>query len=285
MNTNQLQIAYQDDDLIAFSKPDGMVTNDAASVSGVTLQTYFREQFLEKGDLQSQIADEKWWQELVPADFDDQYGTPREIFEQRQGMVHRLDKDTSGIVLFAKNPGSLVALLAQFRDRTVAKTYTCLVHGTFGLQRDVINAPIGRSRRDRKKFAVASSGRPAVTEYEVKEQFSDFTEEAQASLVEDDSDWLRQAARSYQGFSLVQCFPKTGRTHQIRVHLAHIQHPLVGDHIYSGRKRARLDLAWCQRHFLHASQLRFTHPRTGEILEIEDQLPADLQHVLAKLAK
>jgi 23S rRNA pseudouridine1911/1915/1917 synthase len=195
-------------------------------------------------------------------------------------MVHRLDKNTSGALVLAKHPGSLVNLLAQFRNRTVKKEYLCLTHGHFSVADGVVNAPIGRSNRDRKKFSVTPGGRQAITKYKIEQVFKNFSEQAEKQF---NQSFLDRAKHLYQGFTLVRCFPKTGRTHQIRVHMAHIKHPLVGDATYVGKKRAKLDPTWCKRHFLHAASLEFQHPLTGEKVRFESALDDDLAIVLGLL--
>jgi len=265
-------ILYEDQDLLVISKPAGVVTNDAASVTGLTVQSWIEEYLL---DLPA--VDEKEWQQMIAPDFDEQFGSPIDIFLQRKGMVHRLDKNTSGALILAKHPGSLVNLLAQFRTRTVQKEYLCLTHGHFSSLEGEVNAAIGRSSRDRKKFAVVADGRPAVTRYTVEQTFSAFSDTAKQHL---DRSFLSRVEKLYQGFSLVRCFPKTGRTHQIRVHMAHLNHPLVGDVTYVGKKRAKLDPVWCKRHFLHAASIELKHPRTGVKLRVEAPLDDDLKQVL-----
>jgi 23S rRNA pseudouridine1911/1915/1917 synthase len=277
------EILFQDQDLLVINKPAGVVVNDAQSVVGERVQSWMRARLEQSaGDI---AEDKSSWADLVPADFDDSYGTPELTFSQRAGMVHRLDKNTSGILVLAKNPGSLVNLLAQFRLRQVQKKYTCLVHGKVDPEEGVLDFPIGRARKDRKKFAVVIGGRPAQTSYQLEEYFEKLDRnkliEANPAVATDPNEFFRQASRIYQGFSLVTCAPHTGRTHQIRVHLAHIQHPLVGDVNYVGKKRAKLDPVWCPRHFLHASQIELTHPRSGEPLQIKAELAEDLQAVLA----
>lgn len=265
-----IPIIFQDQDIVVISKPAGVVVNRATSVRGETLQDWFEEHIL-----QQQVGGEKVfptaesWQELVPADFDATYGTPEEIFKERSGMVHRLDKDTSGIIVFAKNPGALVHLLAQFRKREVSKKYVCLVHGKVQPERDVVRAPLGRAQgKNRKKFQVRPDGRPAETEYQVLNYWPTFSEKAQQTLPKN----VTTHPTYQQGFTLVQATPHTGRTHQIRVHFAHLGHPLVGDATYTGKKRAGVDSLWCPRHFLHASELRITHPRT----ELKETFQSDL---------
>lgn len=249
--------------------------NRASSVRGETLQDWFEEEILSKQDKAGS------WQELVPADFDNAYGTPEEIFEERRGMVHRLDKDTSGIMVFAKNPGSLVNLLAQFRNREVAKKYVCLVHGKVQPERDVVRAPLGRAQgKDRKKFQIRPDGRPAETEYQVLNYWAGFSKTAQPTLPKN----VAKHPTYQQGFTLIEAWPHTGRTHQIRVHFAHIGHPLVGDATYTGKRRAKADQIWCKRHFLHAAELSITHPRTQNKATFESSLDQDLATALALLA-
>lgn len=282
------QILYQDQDLVVINKPAGVIVNQADTFSGETVQSWFR------AYLESQPAMPKeQWQALVPADFDPQFGSPEEIFVQRAGLVHRLDKETSGVLVLATNPGSLVNLLAQFKHRQTQKTYLCLVHGKLNPKEGMIDAPLARSSKDRKKFAVVATGRSAITSYQVKQEFG------AKKLIETLIDWRinhqnlmpvdRKALnnknlRMYEaGFSLVSCQPKTGRTHQIRVHLKHLGNSLVGDMAYTGKKRAKVDRLWCPRQFLHAAKLELIHPRTGQVLMVEADLTPDLQEVIKLL--
>lgn len=277
-------ILFEDQDILVLNKPAGVVVNEAVSAQAETVQAWVQ-RYLSQEKEQGQDS----WENLIPMDFDDTYGSPEEIFQQRTGMVHRLDKDTSGVMIFAKNPGSLVHLLAQFRLRKVQKKYLCLVHGKPRLTESVVSAPLGRAQTDRKKFAVTISGRPATTQYQVLESFKSVFDKSNQFLFDEylaDSDvetkkLLRKNLNLYQaGFSFIACWPKTGRTHQIRVHMAHIHCPLVGDTTYVGRKRAKIDPLWCPRQFLHASFLELTHPRTHERISFEAPLSDDLQRVL-----
>jgi 23S rRNA pseudouridine1911/1915/1917 synthase len=277
MNKN-ITVIFEDKDIVVLSKPAGMVTNSAATVKEESLQSWFAKNY-------PQDFPEDW-EEMIPSDFSDEYGTPEEIYEQRHGMVHRLDKNTSGVMIFARHPGSLVNLLSQFRLRKTQKEYLALVHGRFGVPEGNILAPLARARVDRKKFAVDINGRQAETKYEVADVFSGFIDDSFSSFSEDNKKLMKQAQRFYnQGFSLVRCWPKTGRTHQIRVHMAHENHPLVGDVIYLGKKRSKVDPLWCERHFLHAESLEFDHPRTGERTKFSAELPADLKKVVSLLEK
>lgn len=296
MNLKEIDIIFENQDLAVINKPPFLVVNNATSVQTETVQNWFINrypQLFEKEYLQKTKAD---WELLIPADFNESYGSAWDIFEERKGMVHRLDKDTSGVLILAKNPGSLVNLLAQFRNRLVHKTYRCLIHGQLRIKQGKIIAPIKRASRDRKKFAVAIDGREAVTAYqEIEhfpfEKFKNFLEKLKTSMElrtafgisELDLKYLRKNLKTYeQGFSLVEVKPETGRTHQIRVHLAHLQHPIVGDQVYVGKKRGSLDKLWCPRQFLHAANLKLTDPRTQKILNLQVPLFQDLIIILDK---
>ncbi|MGQ9631063.1 MAG: RluA family pseudouridine synthase [bacterium] len=173
----------------------------------------------------------------------------------RPGIVHRLDKDTSGVMVVAKNDGTHMALSKQIKDRSVEKRYIAVVCGNLKEDRGTIDAPIGRHPKDRKRMAVVGSGgRPARTEFEVKERFS--------------------------GYTLLDLKPHTGRTHQIRVHLKHIGHPVVGDTAYGFRKREKLPIG---RQALHAYLLGFIHPSTGKYVEFRADPPPDIAELIKHL--
>jgi 23S rRNA pseudouridine1911/1915/1917 synthase len=172
---------------------------------------------------------------------------------QRPGIVHRLDKDTSGLIVAAKTDRGRTSLVSQWEDRAVEKTYLALVSGSTEDEEAIIDAPIGRDPKNRQRMAVVRSGRPAVTRFHVVERFPDTT--------------------------LLEVSIETGRTHQIRVHLAFIGHPIVGDHVYG---RTRLTEPQLDRQFLHASALAFQLP-DGAALRLEAPLPGDLQEVLEEL--
>lgn len=270
----QVPILYQDEDIAVVNKPPGLVVNNSATITEPTLQDWWQEH----------LQPAKNWQSLVPADFQTEYGSPEEIFRERGGIVHRLDKETSGVMILAKNPGSLVNLLQQFRLRQTQKMYTCLTHGKFQILNDTIQLPLGRSAFNRTKFSVDTEGRLAETKYEVKQFFPNVdVERIRAATQSPLKNLGKKLQRAYQGFSLVQCWPKTGRTHQIRVHMAHLKHPIVADQTYLGKKRAVLDEAWCSRLFLHATELEFAHPRSGEVVKFGAKLWPDLQSALSFL--
>ncbi len=170
----------------------------------------------------------------------------------RPGLVHRLDMDTSGLIAIAKTDRAHSSLTGQLRDRTVNKGYLALVVGMLNPPEAIIDAPIGRDPHDRKKMAIVEDGRPASTRY--------------------------GTIANYRGCSYANVRPKTGRTHQIRVHFASIGHPVVGDALY-GREDPRIG-----RHFLHAAYLEFDHPASGERVHFHSSLPQDLQSLLDSLA-
>lgn len=227
-----LTLVYEDDDLAVIDKPAGMVVHPGAGNLTGTLVNALLAQFPEM----SQMDD----------DSDE---------EGRAGIVHRLDKDTSGLIVVAKHTDALTALMEQFRERTVEKTYLALTERTPKTSYGTIDAPIGRDPRQRQRMNVMPNGRDAVTEFQVID--TNFRE----------------------GRALVRCHPRTGRTHQIRVHLAFIGCPVVGDTIY-GSKRKYPDFS---RHFLHAAALAFDQPTTGKRLSFASPLPEELKTLMAWL--
>jgi 23S rRNA pseudouridine1911/1915/1917 synthase len=277
-----IEIIYEDNNIMVINKPPGVVVNEAKTVHEKTIQKWFWEKH--EGFKGIRKAS---YQKLIPSDFEDSFGTPEEIFQTRQGIVHRLDKETSGVLLLAKNPGALVNLLSQFKKRTTKKKYLCLAHARFGVPADTISYPIARSTQNRMKFRVDIDGREATTSYNAIDFYDklDLAQVKKMNLTDKERLLMKKGKNSYQGFSLVECWPKTGRTHQIRVHMAHIKHPLVGDKVYLGKKRVKLDPIWCNRHFLHASKIEITHPKSEKIVEFEAELPTDLKKVLTLLIK
>lgn len=294
---DKIKIAFEDQNLIVINKPAGVVVNKALTHHNDTVQDWLVNYLGEVAFTQESVQKNRsHWTNLVPYNFQEDFGSPEEIWLERQGLVHRLDKDTSGALLLAKNPGALVNLLAQFKQKQVKKEYLALCHGRFELDQGKISVPLARARRDRLRFAVSATGKIAETHYQVINRYWDFAwETLKQQIVQEDSftidrkinKLLNRGPQLYQaGFSLVKAQPKTGRTHQIRVHFASLHHPLLGDKIYSGRKRQALDQLWCQRHFLHAASLVFFLP-TGPVWEkrqsVEVPLTADLQKALSLL--
>ena len=172
--------------------------------------------------------------------------------ELRPGIVHRIDRDTSGLIIAAKNDFAHVRLAAQLQDHTLARTYRCIVMGNLREDAGTVNAPIGRCPADRKKMAVVAGGRNAVTHWTVLER--------------------------YPGAAYVECRLETGRTHQIRVHMAYLGHPILGDTVYGNRK----PVPGLQGQCLHAVGLKFIHPRTGEPVQLTCPLPEEFERQLEK---
>ena len=173
---------------------------------------------------------------------------------ERPGIVHRLDKDTSGLLLVARTPEAYRSLTRQLKARTITRRYLALVWGHLDAPRGVIDAPVGRSARTPTRMTVSTRGRDARTSYEVMEEFA-----------------------TPAPASLLGCVLDSGRTHQIRVHLAAIGHPVIGDDRYGGRRQSPANT---RRFFLHAGHLAFEHPATGQRVELDSPLPPDLQSVL-----
>ena len=232
-----LTVIHEDTDVVVIDKPAGLVVHPAA---GHADQTLVNALLFHVKDLS---------------------GVGGEI---RPGIVHRLDKDTSGVMVIAKHDDAHRKLTANWNSERVRKEYIALVYGTPDSERGTIEAPIGRDPRDRKKMAAVADGRRAVTDYEVGER-------------------LRYA-------SLVRCRLRTGRTHQIRVHMKHLGHPIVGDPLYSGPqwrgipdKRIQKVLSSLERQMLHAAKITFDHPATGMPVSFEAPLPPDFRAVLEVL--
>ena len=238
-------ILFEDNYLVVIEKGAGMVVNRAGTVAKETLQD--------------------WVESNIKFDSRDSPRHEESDFVKRSGIVHRIDKDTSGIVLCAKREDAFLALQNQFKERSVAKEYTLLVHGHLSPDRGEINAPIARLPWNRMRFGVVPQGRDAVTEYEVVENKK-----------------VKVGEKEEKG-SLVKAFPATGRTHQLRVHFKHINHPIFGDRLYAGRKQGRRDAELLDRQFLHASKISFTHPGSGESLTFDSPLPPDLVAIPLKL--
>ena len=223
-----LDVVYEDEDVIVVNKPVGLVVHPAPGHPDGTLVNAL---LWHCGDSLSGINGEK-----------------------RPGIVHRIDRDTSGLIIAAKNDAAHLALASQLEDHSLARVYECIVQGKLREDEGTIDAPIARHPVDRKKMAVVQSGKRAVTHYSV-------------------------LAR-YDRYTYTQCRLETGRTHQIRVHMSHIGHPLLGDAVYGGRAVKSL-AGQC----LHARQLTFIHPRTGEAMTVECPLPDWFTAVLNKLER
>ena len=222
-----LDVVFEDGDVIVVNKPKGLVVHPAPGHPDGTLVNALLHYC---GDSLSGIGG-----------------------ELRPGIVHRIDRDTSGLIIAAKNDFAHQRLAAQLQDHTLARIYQCIVIGNLREDSGTVDAPIGRHPVDRKKMAVVANGRNAVTHWTV-------------------------LAR-YPGFTHVECRLETGRTHQIRVHMAHIGHPILGDTVYGSKK----PVPGLQGQCLHAVGLRFLHPRTEELVELHCGLPEEFQAQLQKL--
>ena len=223
-----LDIIYEDEDVIVINKPVGMVVHPAPGHPDSTLVNAL---LYHCGEHLSHING-----------------------EFRPGIVHRIDRDTSGLLVAAKNDKAHIALAAQLEDHSLSRIYECVTMGSLREDEGTIDAPMGRHPVDRKRMAVIPHGKRAVTHYTVLNRYS--------------------------GFTHAQCRLETGRTHQIRVHMAYIGHPLLGDGVYGGREIKSL-AGQC----LHARQLTFVHPRTGERMTVEAPLPDWFTAILNKLER
>lgn len=221
-----LDVVYEDEDVIVLNKPKGLVVHPAPGHPDGTLVNAL---LYHCGSSLSGING-----------------------ELRPGIVHRIDRDTSGLIIAAKNDFAHVRLAAQLQDHTLARTYRCIVMGNLREDAGTVNAPIGRCPADRKKMAVVAGGRNAVTHWMVLER--------------------------YPGAAYVECRLETGRTHQIRVHMAYLGHPILGDTVYGNRK----SVPGLQGQCLHAVGLKFIHPRTGEPVQLTCPLPEEFEKQLEK---
>ena len=221
-----LDIVYEDDDVAVINKPQGMVVHPSAGHQTGTLVNALMYHMTNLSSINGVI---------------------------RPGIVHRIDKDTSGLLMVAKNDQAHEFLAAQLKDHTSKRRYLAIIHGNLLNDRGIIEAPIGRNAKDRKKQAVIAGGKPALTHFEVLERFGDFT--------------------------LGSLTLETGRTHQIRVHMAYIGHPVAGDPLYGPKNALKPN----NGQFLHAQMLGFEHPRTHQWLEFELEPPKLFQTTLEKL--
>ncbi|MGI8995586.1 MAG: RluA family pseudouridine synthase [Pyrinomonadaceae bacterium] len=269
-----LEIVFEDEALVVVNKPAGLTVHPAAGIRSGTLANALAFK-LRIAD--SSIAD--WDQRIADWEIPDEEGGSRSEDQTignrqsairnpqslRPGIVHRLDRDTSGLIVVAKTEQAHEHLTGQFRAREVFKSYVALVHGVVREESGKIEQPLARDPSNRTRMAVVRGGRQALSLYRVRRRFDRFT--------------------------LLDVEIKTGRTHQIRVHLAWLKHPVVGDKVYGGGRdqsvpdaRLRQEIAALNRQFLHAEQLGFFHPRTGERLNFQAPLPPELTRLLSALA-
>ncbi len=232
-------IIYADSDMMVLDKPAGITVNRSETT-------------IHEGTVQD-------W---IEQNYHDVYANPMgqdHDFYNRHGIVHRLDKETSGILLIAKTKESFEELQRQFKEREVKKTYLALAHGTLIPPEGEINVPVGRLEFNRKRFGIVPGGRESMTHYKVLEMR------------------YLHSRKQKETLSLVELYPKTGRTHQIRVHLKHLNRPIFSDMLYAGRKTSRDDRRLLPRVFLHAAGIQFFHPRTHKDMTFSAPLPHELQ--------
>lgn len=239
--SNEPEVIFEDDVLIVINKPAGVVVNTSQTSKEGTVQEWFEKKY-SIFKTQDSIKDGE--------------------FYEKGGVVHRLDKETSGLMVLAKTPEAYENLKLQFLERRTVKKYQALVHGIVKPEKGIISLPIERHPEVWGKFTMGEDlSRTAITEWKTINKYSVLNTQ----------------------YSLLELLPMTGRTHQIRVHLKHLGHPIVGDALYAGVKILKDDLRLCPRMFLHADYLQFTHPVTGEEKAWEIGLPPDLEQTLKKL--
>jgi len=247
MNLNP-KVIYEDDVILVLDKPAGITVNKSDTTVGEqTVQDWVEEKF--------RIQNSEF---RIDEETD---------FYKRAGIVHRLDKETSGILLVAKTPQAFENLQKQFKERIVKKTYIALAHGKIDEETGEIRVPVGRLPWNRKRFGIIPGGRDSITKYKILK--------IKYQIINGKKEPL----------TLLELYPETGRTHQIRVHLKYFNHPIFSDFLYAGRKTARSDRKILGRVFLHAAKISFKHPQTGKEVTFESPLPQDLREFLLKLSE
>lgn len=234
------QIIFEDSEILVLNKPSGFTVN--------TSETTIHQQTIQD-----------WVEKKLHVQRVGFLGDKESDFYKRAGIVHRLDKETSGILLVAKTSQSFENLQTQFKERVVEKAYLALAHGNVIPSEGLISVPVGRLEYNRKRFGVVAGGRESLTTYKVLTVA-----------------YLGKKNKKEQ-LSLLELYPKTGRTHQIRVHLKYLNYPIFSDTLYGGRKTAREDRKLLSRFFLHAAKISFLHPSTNEKMHFESPLPTDLK--------
>ncbi len=253
-------VMYEDESVLVLNKPAGVTVNRADTTKNeITVQEWVEDYLkIPKSEIpntsQKQNTHNQESLECIGSDVE---------FLHRSGIVHRLDKETSGILLIAKTLTAFENLQKQFKERLVKKTYSALVHGRVLPEEGIINAPVGRQSWNRKRFGVVAGGREALTRYKTIRNITSKTQK--------------------ETLTLLGLYPETGRTHQIRVHLKYIGYPIFGDPLYAGRKTSRTDRKILSRVFLHASKISFFHPQTEKSVTFESELPNELQQVLEEV--
>ncbi|OGM13730.1 hypothetical protein A3A76_02435 [Candidatus Woesebacteria bacterium RIFCSPLOWO2_01_FULL_39_23] len=258
------KVIFEDEYILVIDKPSGWVVNDADTTKNIiTVQGWLAK------NCKYELAQDSVY---------------------RSGIVHRLDKETSGVLIIAKTKDLFTNLQAQFKNRQINKSYIALVHGIVDPPaggEGEINIAVGRLPWNRRRFGVLPGGREAITRYRVNSNYQ-FLSEPESSLSESEILPSRRPSRrlkSNEKYTLLELYPKTGRTHQLRIHLKYLGHPIVSDGFYAGRKTSREDLKWCNRMFLHAQKIQFSHPINAKPIEIESPIPADLVEALKLLSE
>jgi 23S rRNA pseudouridine1911/1915/1917 synthase len=237
---------FEDEDLLVLDKPSGITVNRSETTKG-------------KDTIQD------WLEEKYPVSGEEYQKENNAAFYNRCGIVHRLDKETSGVLIVARNPETFFFLQSQFKERLVSKSYVALVHGLVKPSAGEITVPVGRLPWNRTRFGIVPGGKASVTEFQVLDYYT--LQENKLKL------------------TYLELFPQTGRTHQIRVHLKYAGYPIFSDALYAGRKTAREDRKYLSRMFLHASKITFIHPKSGERVTFESKLPDELQQFLNSLSR
>lgn len=252
-----IEIIYEDKNVLVINKPAGVIVNKAeTTIHEVTVQDW-AEEYLGINSQELGTKERK--------KFGDEGWNPEDDFYHRGGIVHRLDKETSGILVLAKTPRAFVELQRQFRERIVKKVYHAFAHGEITPGEGEINVPVGRLPWNKKSFGILPGGKESKTLYKVLSVY--------------------QFTKTKEKFSYVELYPQSGRTHQIRVHLKYINHPIFADFMYAGRKTSRNDRKILSRVFLHAAKLTFLLPDTKKELTCEAQLPEELVTCLTHFVK
>ncbi|MBA3724020.1 MAG: RluA family pseudouridine synthase [Candidatus Levybacteria bacterium] len=243
-------ILYEDEDLLVVNKPAGMTVNRATTTKNeITVQDWAEKHIGIQTD--GVVENKKFGEEGWDPELD---------FYSRGGIVHRLDKETSGVLILAKNPQAFVKLQKQFHDRTVKKAYVAFAHGSIAPDEGEISVPVGRLPWDKNKFGILPGGKESKTLYKVLKVYLN--------------------TKTKEKLTLVEMYPQSGRTHQIRVHLKYINHPIFADFLYAGRKTSRDDRKVLPRVFLHAAKITFNQPTTEKLLTFEASLPDELSACL-----
>ena len=230
-------VIFEDESVLVLDKPAGWIVNEAITTKDrPVLQSFIKKNF------NFETSESKKF---------------------RSGIVHRLDKETSGVILIAKTKKAFTDLQDQFKKRLVEKKYVALLHGELKPESGNVEVPLGRLPWNRERFGVIPGGRESETRYKVLEYYK----------------------KDGEKFSLTEFYPLTGRTHQIRIHAKYLGYPIVSDEFYSGRKTSRNDRKWCKRLFLHAIELKFLNPETKKEMVVNSSLPEELHEALDYLIK